>query len=140
VATITRSLDPHEMNEHTADRVDAVAREMAQVGHISRECWISVSLPPPASLTQWSSHQPHGNSADISRSRTASSTPSGQAPTGGKAPRNFAIGPSGKYLPAADQKSNQIVVFRIDPDNGGLTPTGERIEVETPMGVKFASF
>ena len=33
-------------------------------------------------------------------------------PTKGKTPRNFAIDPSGRYLLAANQESNNIVVFR----------------------------
>jgi 6-phosphogluconolactonase len=57
--------------------------------------------------------------------------------TGGKEPRHFAIDPSGKYLLAENQLSNNIVVFKIDPATGGLTPTGQVVEVPSPVDVAF---
>ncbi|MFZ3333537.1 MAG: lactonase family protein [Candidatus Acidiferrales bacterium] len=58
-------------------------------------------------------------------------------PTGGKTPRNFAIDPSGKWLLAANQDSNDIVTFRINPKTGRLTQTGKSIEVNSPTIVDF---
>jgi len=58
-------------------------------------------------------------------------------PTGGKEPRHFAIDPSGKYLLAENQLSNNIVVFKIDPATGGLTPTGQVVEVPSPVDLAF---
>ena len=57
--------------------------------------------------------------------------------TGGKEPRNFAIDPSGQYLLAENQLSNNIVVFKIDPATGGLTPTGQVVEVPSPVDLAF---
>jgi 6-phosphogluconolactonase len=57
--------------------------------------------------------------------------------TGGKEPRHFAIDPSGKYLLAENQLSNNIVVFKIDPTTGGLTPTGQVVEVPSPVDLTF---
>src|SRR5208282_1768105 len=61
----------------------------------------------------------------------------GSTPTGGKEPRSFEIDPSGKLLFAANQKSDNIVVFRIDQKTGQLTPTGQVLEVATPVCIKF---
>ncbi len=58
-------------------------------------------------------------------------------PTGGKEPRHFAIDPSGKYLLAENQLSNNIVVFKIDPATGGLTPTGQVVEIPSPVNMAF---
>jgi 6-phosphogluconolactonase len=58
-------------------------------------------------------------------------------PTMGKTPRNFAIDPTGKFLLAANQESNNIVVFRIDPITGALSPTGDVAEVPAPVCVTF---
>ena len=58
-------------------------------------------------------------------------------PTGGKEPRHFAIDPSGKYLLAENQFSNKIVVFKIDASTGGLTPTGQAVEVPSPVNIAF---
>ncbi|MEO8795421.1 MAG: lactonase family protein [Daejeonella sp.] len=56
----------------------------------------------------------------------------------GKAPRNFAITPKGKYLLAANQNSDEIVVFKRNKRTGLLTETGERIQVGAPVCLKFA--
>src|SRR5438552_1264492 len=58
-------------------------------------------------------------------------------PTGGKEPRHFAIDPSGKYLLVENQYSNNIVVFKIDAANGGLLPTGQVVEVPSPVDLTF---
>jgi 6-phosphogluconolactonase len=59
--------------------------------------------------------------------------------TRGKSPRHFAIDPTGTFLFAANQDSNNVVVFRIDPKTGGLTPTGDVLEVGSPVCVVFAA-
>jgi len=56
------------------------------------------------------------------------------APTLGKTPRHFALDPSGGYLLAANQDSNEIVVFRVHPKTGQLTPVGRPI-TDAPMPV-----
>ena len=58
-------------------------------------------------------------------------------PTQGNTPRNFGIDPGGRYLLAANQRTDSIVVFRIDQTTGRLTPTGQRIDVGSPVCVKF---
>lgn len=57
----------------------------------------------------------------------------------GKTPRNFAIDPTGNYLLAANQDTAEVIIFRRDPDSGLLTPTGQKIEVEKPVCLKFAA-
>ena len=64
-------------------------------------------------------------------------TPVEYAPTQGKIPRSFDIDPSGNFLLAANQKSDNIVVFRIDQSTGRLTPTGQTLNVNAPVCVKF---
>jgi 6-phosphogluconolactonase len=58
-------------------------------------------------------------------------------PTGGKEPRHFAIDPAGNFLLAEDQLSDKIVTFRIDPKTGALTPTGDTVEVPSPVCLVF---
>lgn len=64
-------------------------------------------------------------------------TPVEQSLTGGVMPRNFTIDPSGKYLLAANQLSNNVVVYAIDPATGRLSNTGKEIKVDTPVCLKF---
>jgi len=57
--------------------------------------------------------------------------------TQGETPRNFGIDPTGRFLLAANQDSDTVVVFQIDSTTGKLEPTGEVIEVPTPVCVRF---
>jgi len=59
-----------------------------------------------------------------------------RAPTQGKEPRNFAIDPTGKYLFAANQNSNDITLFKIGAD-GRLTPTGRKVNAPSPVCIVF---
>jgi len=47
--------------------------------------------------------------------------------------RNFAIDPTGKYLIAANQDANSVVVFRIDYETGKLFETGNVISISNPV-------
>ena len=53
--------------------------------------------------------------------------------TQGKTPRNFTLDPSGRLLLVANQNSNNIFSYRVDPQSGLLTPTGQSTEVPSPM-------
>jgi 6-phosphogluconolactonase len=65
-------------------------------------------------------------------------TPLGQHPAGGKTPRNFTIDPTGAYLLSAHQDSNTIVAHSINQTTGQLTATDNKLEVPTPVCIKFA--
>lgn len=55
----------------------------------------------------------------------------------GKTPRNFSIDPSGSFLLAANQNSDEIVVFSINKKSGALTDTGKRITMGNPVCLKW---
>jgi 6-phosphogluconolactonase len=57
--------------------------------------------------------------------------------TGGKTPRSFEIDPTGKFILAQNQKSDSIVIFRIDQNTGKLSATGQKLDVPSPVCVKF---
>lgn len=63
----------------------------------------------------------------------------GHEPTQGKTPRNFALDPTGTFLYAANQGSDSIVPFRIDKKTGKLVPTGQKIEIPSPVCIAFAT-
>ena len=58
--------------------------------------------------------------------------------TWGSIPRNFKLDPTGRYLFAANQKTNNIIVFSVDSKSGRLTPTGKKIDVRAPVCILFA--
>jgi 6-phosphogluconolactonase len=68
---------------------------------------------------------------------TGSLTAVGHQPTGGKTPRNFAIDPTGQWVLAENQSSDSIVAFKVDPESGKLSPTGQKLEVPSPVCVRF---
>lgn len=61
----------------------------------------------------------------------------GHQPTQGKFPRHFGIDPTGNYLLVANQNTDNIVFFRIDPQTGKLHPTGQVVDVPMPVCVKM---
>ncbi|RYF88290.1 MAG: lactonase family protein [Chitinophagaceae bacterium] len=64
-------------------------------------------------------------------------TPLGHQPTLGKAPRNFTIHPSGRWLLVGNQDSNEIVVFEINKTTGLLTDSGKRISLHKPVCLQW---
>jgi 6-phosphogluconolactonase len=54
-----------------------------------------------------------------------------------KTPRNFNIDPTGTWLLVANQAGDSVVVFKIDQATGALKPTGNSIEVPSPVCVRF---
>lgn len=55
----------------------------------------------------------------------------------GKSPRHFGIDPTGQWLLAENQDSDNIVVFRINPKTGRLSPTGQVVQVGSPVCAVF---
>jgi 6-phosphogluconolactonase len=58
-------------------------------------------------------------------------------PTQGKTPRNFELDPTGSRLVVANQDTGNIVFFRINPQTGHLTPTGQDLKVPSPVSLRF---
>ena len=91
----------------------------------------------PSGQFVYGSNRGHDSIAGFAVEPDGTLKPIGHEPTQGRTPRNFNIDPTGAYLIAANQGSNNLVVFRIDPQSGKLTPTGHRAEVASPVCVKF---
>lgn len=68
---------------------------------------------------------------------TGTLTPIQHIATQGRNPRGFAIDPTGTFLLVANQHTNEILTFWIDPRHGSLAPTGFSIEVPSPVCVKL---
>ena len=52
-------------------------------------------------------------------------------------PRSFGIDPTGRYLFALHQLSNNVVQFKVDPATGKISRTGKEIKVDTPVCIQF---
>lgn len=57
--------------------------------------------------------------------------------SGGKHPRNFRFSPDGNFMLVANQQTDNIVVFKVDPQTGELSPTTTELNVPQPMCLKF---
>jgi 6-phosphogluconolactonase len=69
--------------------------------------------------------------------KTRELTAVGHEGRGVKTPRNFAIEPTGQFMLVANQSGGNVIVFRINPSTGELTPTGASVPVPTPVCVRF---
>jgi 6-phosphogluconolactonase len=69
--------------------------------------------------------------------KTHELTPVGHQGMGVKTPRNFAIEPTGRYMLVANQNGGNVLVFRINQETGELTPTGQSVQVPSPVCVRF---
>jgi 6-phosphogluconolactonase len=61
------------------------------------------------------------------------------ASTQGRIPRNFAIDPTGQWLLAANQETDNVTVFAINKTNGRLKATGQTLKVDTPVCVRYVA-
>jgi 6-phosphogluconolactonase len=57
--------------------------------------------------------------------------------SGGTMPRSFGIDPTGRYLFALHQLSNNVVQFKVDSVTGKFSKTGREIRVDTPVCIQF---
>ena len=55
----------------------------------------------------------------------------------GNWPRNFGITPNGDWLLVANQKSNDITVFRIDKKTGLPEFSGKKLDMPSPVCIEF---
>jgi 6-phosphogluconolactonase len=68
---------------------------------------------------------------------TGQLTYQGEVPSGGKEPRGFDIDPTGNFLLAAHERSDNVVIFQLDPATGKPLQTGQEVKVSFPVCVKF---
>jgi 6-phosphogluconolactonase len=65
-------------------------------------------------------------------------TPVEWRPTQGKTPRNFALDPTGAFLIAANQDTDNIAVYRLDAATGRLQPAGQPVkDSPAPVSILF---
>lgn len=60
----------------------------------------------------------------------------GIAPSLGRGPQNLAITPNGQWLLCGNMPGNNVAVFRIDPQTGGLTSVGPPVSMPSPSCIR----
>ena len=83
----------------------------------------------------YTSHRSDFNAIAISAFDEASATLTllAHTSTQGRTPRDFLLSPNGHWLIAANQDSDNLVVFRRNPTTGLLTPASENTQASTPV-------
>lgn len=69
--------------------------------------------------------------------KTGTLTKKGEQSSGGKTPRNFMIDPSGEFLLAANQDSDNVVVFKRNKITGLLKKTNQEVKLPKPVCLKM---
>jgi len=94
-------------------------------------------LVHPSGRFLYASNRGHNSIAVFSVDSTGRLALVAHVASGGRTPRGFCLDASGRWLIAANQDTHNIAVFAIDPSTGIPTPTGQSLEVRSPVGVKF---
>jgi 6-phosphogluconolactonase len=94
-------------------------------------------LVHPSGRYLYASNRGHDSIAVFAIDETGRLRLLGAVPSGGRTPRGFCIDPDGRWLIAANQATHDIAVFAIDPATGIPAPTGQSLEVRSPVCVKF---
>ncbi len=105
--------------------------------------WAGTNFPAdihvaPSGRTVYVSNRGHNSLAVFSVAASSGALSLEQSvSTDGDWPRNFSLDPSGRWLLVANQRSNSIVVFGRDEKTGKLTASGQRIDVASPVCLRF---
>jgi 6-phosphogluconolactonase len=139
------------VNDEMGDAVNAFAYDAAKGALMSMQVVSSIPKDYPGAADNttaevvvhpsgkflYVSNRGHDSIANYTIGDDGKLTPRGFTLTQGQVPRNFAVAPGGEFLLAANQKTDSIVVFKIDQGNGDLTPTGAKIETPVPICIRF---
>ena len=98
-----------------------------------------IHVSPDGKFLYASNRKDANNLAIYSIGKDGSLTVKGHQSVLGKTPRNFALDPTGNFLLAANQDSNDVVIFKRDKTTGLLTATGKKIQVDKPVCLKFVT-
>jgi 6-phosphogluconolactonase len=105
--------------------------------------WTGTNYPAdihvaPSGRTLYVSNRGHNSIAVFSVAESTGALALDQVvSTDGDWPRNFSLDPTGRWLLVANQKSGSVVVFGRDQKSGRLTPTRQRIEIPSPVCLRF---
>jgi 6-phosphogluconolactonase len=85
----------------------------------------------------YASNRGHNSIAVFSVSEEGSLKLISTTPVEGDWPRNFTISPDENYILVANQKSDNITIFKRDQKTGLLTFTGNEVKLSKPVCLKF---
>jgi 6-phosphogluconolactonase (cycloisomerase 2 family) len=87
--------------------------------------------------TVYAGNRLHDSIGIFSISSSGKLTYVGEEWTRGNYPRSFAFDPAGRFLYCCNQRGDNVTVFRVDRETGGLTFTGQYAAVGNPSSIVF---
>ena len=87
--------------------------------------------------TLYVSNRGHNSIAVFSVGREGALALEQMTSTEGDWPRNFSLHPTGQWLLVANQRSDSVIVFARDSDTGRLTLTKQKLEIPSPVCLRF---
>ena len=128
----------------TALHCDAKSGALTSAQTISTlpEGWKGTNYPAdlhiaPNGRTLYVSNRGHNSVSVFSVAANGSLALEQVIPTGGDWPRNFTLDPTGRWVLVANQRSNSVTVFSRDVKSGKLAATDRRIELPSPVCLRF---
>ena len=125
-------------------RFDARQGTLAPQGSMSTlpPGWTGTNYPADIHVdstgrTLYVSNRGHNSIALFSVTREGTIELEQTVSTLGDWPRSFSLDPTERWLLVANQRSNSVIVFGRDADSGKLTPTRQRIEIPSPVCLRF---
>jgi 6-phosphogluconolactonase len=96
-----------------------------------------IQVHPSAKFVYSSNRSDSNNIATFHVTKKGTLEFAGVTPSGGKSPRYFGIDPTGAWIIAANQDSDNLTFFKVDASTGKLTPAGKTVHLSKPVCVKF---
>jgi 6-phosphogluconolactonase len=128
----------------TTFRFDAAARKLTRLGSATTlpKGFAGENTTAELAIDRtgrflYASNRGHDSLAIFDLRDAASPRLIGHQATGGKEPRHFTLDPSGKWVLAANQNSNNVVIFARDRNTGLLKPTGQEVQLSQPVCLLF---
>jgi 6-phosphogluconolactonase len=91
----------------------------------------------PSGKFVYGSNRGHDSVAVFAAAEGGKLTPVETVSTQGKNPRFIGLDPTGKWLLAANQTTDNVVVYQVDGQTGRLTATGTTVTLGAPVCIQF---
>lgn len=107
-------------------------------GYTGRRWAADIHVSPDGKFLYSSNRDDANDIAIFAIGKNGKLTSLGRHSSLGKAPRNFVIDPTGNFLLVANQNSDSVIILKRNKETGMLSDTGGKIEVGSPVCLKFA--
>ena len=138
VEELSGTIVAHRFRNGRLKRIQRISTMAAEDSSFAGSADIHIS--PDGKFLYASNRGNINNLAIYSLNKKGKLTLIGHQSTLGKTPRHFNFDPTGNYLLACNQNSDEIVIFKRDINSGLLSDSGKRIAVGKPVCIKWVNY